>query len=330
MINTEHLLERKWDEENPSCEMNKQSLDSETKEKHDSHLLVLFWMVVNLTATVAIVFTNKAIFTDKSLVKMPVSFTAFHFFCTFLTLFVMQIFGKFTPKPIRVIELMPLCLVFCGNVLLPNLSLAYSSVAFYQLIRIMVTPATAFLNWIFYSTNISRNQLLSLIPICGGVAMTTMFNLKAGNSEKNTSMYGVIFGCLGVIVSALYVIWIAVYFRKHNCSSLQLLYNQAPVSVMLLMLFIPFTDTIPIWAEVSSEAKFLICLSGMLAILINMSQFYIVKGTNALTSTVVGHLKTCSILILGWSFGAPMHPVAFLGTAIAVGGIFQYSVASKK
>jgi solute carrier family 35 protein E3 len=215
-------------------------------------------------------------------------------------------------------------------VLLPNLSLAYSSVSFYQIIRILVTPATAVLNWMFYSTNIARKQLLCLIPICGGVAMTTVFDLKNDQSGKTTSIYGVIFGTLGVVVSATYVIWMGVYFKKHNCSSLQLLYNQAPTSVLLLMTFIPFSDTIPNISDIDIDTKKLIFLSGMFAILINMSQFYIVKGTNALTSTVVGHMKTCSILALGWVFGAPMHPMALLGTLLAVVGIFEYSALRKK
>jgi solute carrier family 35 protein E3 len=307
----------------------KNLLEEATKHR-GTNWVVLLWMLINLLATVGIVFTNKAIFTDKTLVKMPVTFTAFHFFCTFCTLFVMQLVGKFTPKSIRVIEILPLCLLFCGNVLLPNMSLAYSSVSFYQLIRILVTPATALLNWLFYNTLINRGQLMSLIPICGGIAMTTVFDLKGGGSEKSTSVYGVICGSAGVMVSAMYVIWIGVYFKRHNCSSLQLLYNQAPVSVILLSIVIPFTDTIPNFSDVSSEAKRLVLVSGMFAILINMSQFYIVQGTNALTSTVVGHMKTCSILALGWAFGAPMHIMAALGTIVAVGGIMQYTAASRR
>jgi solute carrier family 35 protein E3 len=302
----------------------------EKSNRVGTNWVVILWMVINVLATVGIVFTNKAIFTDKALVKMPVAFTAFHFLCTFFTLFVMQLVGKFTPKSIRVIEILPLCLLFCGNVLLPNLSLAYSSVSFYQLIRILVTPATALLNWLFYNTLINRGQLMSLIPICGGIAMTTFFDLNAGGSQKSTSIFGVICGSTGVMVSAMYVIWIGVYFKRHNCSSLQLLYNQAPVSVVLLSMVIPFTDTIPNFSEVSSDAKWLIMVSGMFAILINMSQFYIVQGTNALTSTVVGHLKTCSILALGWAFGAPMHMMGVLGTLIAMAGIIQYSAASRK
>ena len=170
----------------------------------------------------------------------------------------MQLLGRFTPKRIRVLQILPLCLVFCGNVLFPNLSLAYSSVTFYQLIRILVTPATALLNWLFYSTNISRKQLISLVPICFGVGMTTIFDVKGTQSEKTTSIYGVMFGTLGVTISAIYVIWIAVYFKKHNCTSLQLLYNQAPVSVVLLLMLVPFTDTIPDWSLVTFEAKRLI------------------------------------------------------------------------
>ena len=110
-----------------------------SKEENKSNS-VLIWMVINIIATIGVVFTNKAIFRDKNLIKMPVTFTAFHFTCTSLTLFTMASLRKFEPKKIQLESMLPLCLMFCGNVLLPNLSLAYSSVTFYQLCRILVTP----------------------------------------------------------------------------------------------------------------------------------------------------------------------------------------------
>ncbi len=41
----------------------------------------------------------------------------------------------------------------------------------------------------------------------------------------------------------------------------------------------------------------------MMAALLNISQFFIIAGAGPVSSTVVGHLKTCSIVALGWSTG---------------------------
>jgi solute carrier family 35 protein E3 len=233
--------------------------------------------------------------------------------------------GKFVPKRIPLEEMLPLCFAFCGNVLLPNLSLAHSSVTFYQLCRILVTPGTAILNFFIYQVMISRNQALAIVPICLGIATTTYSDLSEKASDQTTSIIGVIFAFSGVIVSAIYVIWMGRYFKSFSVSSLQLLYNQAPISVILLFIFIPYIDTIPPLNEISTQQIGMIMLSGMFAILINMSQFYIVHGTSALTSTIVGHLKTCSIVTLGWVTGGTMRGMSVLGVAIAVIGIIQYS-----
>lgn len=295
-----------------------------------SQTVVLFWMAINTLATIGIVFTNKAIFSDKNLVKMPVAFAAFHFTCTSLTLFVVSQFGAFQPRRLKPLQILPLCFAFCGNVILPNLSLAFSSVTFYQLVRILLTPGTAGLNYVFYNTKISMAAVLAIVPICFGVGLTTYYDAISKTSETTTSVYGVVFALAGVTVSCVYTIWIGTFAKKYQVSSMQLLYNQAPWSVLLLLICVPFSDTVPPMAEISSNSMYLVLLSGAFAILINISQFFIIHGTSALTSTIVGHMKTCSIVALGWVFGGKMSNMSLLGVIIALSGIFTYSAIQQK
>jgi solute carrier family 35 protein E3 len=304
----------------------------QTKVNAPSQKIVLVWMAVNLFATIGIVFTNKTIFNDPSLVHMQVSFTAFHFLCTSATLFVAsKFFGAFEPKPIGLVNIAPLCFAFCGNVILPNLSLANSSVTFYQLCRILLTPGTAFLNFCLFGIWISFGAAMSIIPICVGVAITTYFEAIASTvSSRSTSVSGVIFALSGVICSSLYTVWIATFAKKYKCSSMQLLFNQAPVSVLLLILVIPLFDTIPDLSKVEPGVLWLVLLSGVFAMLINVSQFFIIHGTSALSSTIVGHAKTCSIVVLGWFFGQQMHFMSIFGVILSVGGIMVYSSLNQK
>ena len=295
-----------------------------------SQSIVLFWMGINTLATIGIVFTNKAIFSDPNLVRMPSSFAAFHFFCTSVTLYVVAQFGAFVPKRLSPVQILPLCFAFCGNVVLPNLSLAFSSVTFYQLVRILLTPGTALLNYMFYNTQISSAAGLAIIPICAGVATTTYYDALSATSEKTTSIYGVFFALTGVTVSCIYTIWIGTFAKKYSVSSMQLLLNQAPWSVLLLLCCVPFSDTIPRFGEVSTGSLGLVLLSGFFAILINISQFFIIHGTSALTSTIVGHMKTCSIVAIGWLTGGKMNNMSLLGVMIALGGIFTYSAIQQK
>jgi solute carrier family 35 protein E3 len=65
----------------------------------------------------------------------------------------------------------------------------------------------------------------------------------------------------------------------------------------------------------------------MFAALINLSQFFIVGQTGPVSSTVVGHLKTCLIVALGWvTSGRSVGDKSILGVFIAVGGIISYVV----
>ena len=59
-----------------------------------------------------------------------------------------------------------------------------------------------------------------------------------------------------------------------------------------------------------------------MAALINISQFFIVAGAGAVSSTVIGHLKTCSIVSLGWiTSGRSANDRGLFGIFMAITGI---------
>jgi solute carrier family 35, member E3 len=140
----------------------------------------------------------------------------------------------------------------CLNVVLPNLSLAFSSVTFYQIARILLTPTVALMNYVLYRATLPRNALIALVPACLGVGMVSYYDSLPSKDAnvKTTSSLGVIFAFCGIFASSLYTVWIASYHRKLNMSSMQLLHNQAPIASFLLLYVIPFADTFPDWAHV--------------------------------------------------------------------------------
>lgn len=65
--------------------------------------------------------------------------------------------------------------------------------------------------------------------------------------------------------------------------------------------------------------------SGLFACIINMSQFFIIAQTGPVSSTVVGHVKTCSIVALGWmTSGRAVGDKSIIGVLVAIGGIMGY------
>ncbi|KAH8673657.1 solute carrier family 35 member E3 [Xylariales sp. PMI_506] len=300
-------------------------------KKSSGMTTAIIWMVVNTLATIGIVFTNKAIFSDPSLKLAQLTFAAFHFFITWLTLFVLSRpqLAFFAPRRTTIREIIPLSIAMSLNVILPNLSLAFSTVTFYQVARILLTPTVAAMNFVLYKSTLPQNAILALIPACAGVGMVSYFDSLPTNDAnvKTTSGLGVIFAFCGIFASALYTVWIASYHRKLQMTSMQLLFNQAPVSAFLLLYVIPFVDSFPVWSEVPVNRWVMIAMSGVFASLINISQFFIIAKTGPVSSTVVGHLKTCTIVALGWATsGRSVGDKSILGVFVAIGGIVAYSV----
>jgi len=237
------------------------------------------------------------------------------------------------PRRVAIKEIIPLAIMMSMNVILPNLSLAFSSVTFYQVARILLTPVVAIMNFVLYKATLPRNAIFALIPACLGVGMVSYYDsLPTDDANvKTTSGLGVLFAFAGIFASSLYTVWIASYHKKLQMSSMQLLFNQAPVSAFLLLYVIPFVDTFPVWSEVPVNRWIMIMMSGGFASLINISQFFIIAQTGPVSSTVVGHLKTCSIVSLGWiTSGRAVGDKSLVGVLIAVAGIISYSVVMLK
>ncbi|KAH0495452.1 hypothetical protein TgHK011_009002 [Trichoderma gracile] len=294
--------------------------DGAAETKPASHpLQVVSWMVV---------FTNKAIFSEPAWKQSQLTFAAIHFLTTWFILFLLSRspIGVFVPRRAPTLHLIPLATAMCFNVILPNLSLAYSTVTFYQIARILLTPTVAVMNLVLYDQGLPRGAVLALVPTCLGVGMVTYYDsIPVGDDEtKTTSLLGIIFAFTGVFASSLYTVGIAGYHRKLNMNSMQLLFLQAPMACFLLLFFIPFVDKLPTLERVPIRWNkgILIVLSTLFASLVNISQFYIVAQTGPVSSTVVGHIKTCIIVGLGWAIsGRPISDRSALGIVIAVAGI---------
>lgn len=146
------------------------------------------------------------------------------------------------------------------NVVLQNASLAYSSIQFHQVVRVFVTPCVAILNYILTRTAIPIPAAITLVPVCVGIAVVSYFDTssKADASNKGTSPIGFMFAFSGVFASSIYNVWIARYHKVLECSSMQLLFNQAPVSVLFMLYIIPFSDDVTVWNDTPSGTWVLI------------------------------------------------------------------------
>ena len=208
-------------------------------------------------------FVNKAIFDNPQFRYAQLSFVAYHFALTTLLLYTLsrRSLAFFEPKRAKPWEILPLAAIFCLQVVLPNCSLAYSSVVFYQMVRVLLTPLTALIDFFCYKKTIPRMAGYMTIPVCVGVGMLSYYEAvpQGGTDDKRTTFLGVLFSFTGTLCSALYTVWIKVFHDKLEMNSMQLLFNQAPYGVLILMYTVPFADTFPDWTGVTFGTWTMIC-----------------------------------------------------------------------
>ena len=118
-------------------------------------------IIWNLCSSIAIVFSNKWIYTNY---KFPnVTLTFIHFLVTYIGLQLCVWLKIFTPKRIPMQEIIPLCLSFCGFVVFTNLSLQNNTVGTYQVAKVMTTPAILFIHTTFYKRSYSTQIKLTIV-----------------------------------------------------------------------------------------------------------------------------------------------------------------------
>ncbi|QSZ32420.1 hypothetical protein DSL72_001994 [Monilinia vaccinii-corymbosi] len=296
------------------------------KNTRASQIVDMACIGLNIASTVFLVFLNKWIFKDPQLRNMQISFAMWHFSCTAIVLWLASRspFNLFVAKRLPFIQMLPLCSFFAGFLILGNMSLAYNSVGFYQLAKIMTTPCVAFLQYVFLSKPVSPQTILALASVCIGVALTN-------TGASGTTTFGASIAAAAFIVTAFYQVWIGKKLTDLKASSAQLLLNQAPISVFILAFLVPFFDTKPDLSIIPRDTIIALGLSGLAAAFLNLSQFLIIGRMSALTFNVASNVKTIIILTYGWiSEGRVLTLRDTTGILLALGGATVYSQLSQR
>lgn len=297
---------------------------------------------MNIASSVAIVVTNKLLYSVYGLANVSTSIIAFHFACTFIGLYFASggyQDGKggwlFERKVLPLRAVFPLAIAFCAFVVLTNLSLVHNSVGMYQMTKVLTTPTIVIINFLVYRKRYGRKEIAALFITCVGVIIVSA-------SDTNLNFLGMIFALTGVLVTSIYQIWVGTKQASLQATSAQLLLYQSIMSAVLLLPVIPLLDTFPTPSpyvrpqdivadqELASAITVPLILSAIAALGVNLSQFLIIGKTSAVTYNVVGHAKTCLVLVIGWiMFGgfqtgwAGARMVA--GVLLALAGVGWYS-----
>lgn len=288
-----------------------------------------FYMTFNFVSSVCIIFTNKVI--GKALGFRYFTFlTALHFIITYLGLVICARLRVFTPVPVKMRDVFPLAVTFCGFVVFNNLSLLHNSVGFYQLCKILTTPVIAVIQYFTYGVTLQWQLVLTLIPTIAGV-----FVANANDMEFN--VMGTVFAGLGIVSTSMYQLLVKSKQQDlktpkgEKINSFQLLYHQAPLSALMVLSVCPFFDDL--WSEQglynyvwTQETVVLILISCCLAFCVNLSIFLVIGKTSPISYNVLGHFKMVLIFVGGFLW---LHEDAnnkrVAGTVLASIGIASYA-----
>lgn len=275
---------------------------------------------MNVGSSVGIVMLNKFLYQEFGF-KYVATLTAFHFIVTFIGLQVLVWAGVFTPKKLPISRVLTLCVAFCGNIVLSNLSLRLNSVGFYQMMKIMNLPVVVSLQIFVYKKWFSWKTKAALAMVCTGVAISTV-------SDVDLNLVGVVVAASATLAASLYQVWIGRRQQELNVTSFQLLYYQAPLSAAMLLLVVPLVDDVGALLTTTWTPNLLgvICATGAAAFGVNYSVFLVIGRTSPTTYNVVGHFKTTMVLAGGFLFfGDSLTARSFLGVVITLTGVIQYT-----
>lgn len=218
-----------------------------------------------------------------------------------------------------------------GSIAFMNFSLNSNTVGTYQMLKLLVIPTVLAIEFLSFGKVAPRRIVASLAVLLGGVAIATV-------TDVELSAWGMWWGVLAVATTSQFNIWQGSKQKEWGLSSTQITHALAPYMAAITGVLALVTDiagTSGIFSHKFAPVEvLLIVVSCAVATSVNLCSMGLIGKTSAVTYQVVGHAKTCLILIAGYllypAAGASAADVVknLLGVAVAMGGVFMYTYFS--
>jgi len=251
----------------------------------------IFHCLFNILSVTGIVFVNKLVFATGF--KFPVVLTLFHIIMTALGMRLFRRAGFFEHAQLDVKTVAPLAIAYNGYVILSNASLAYNSVGFYQISKILNTPCLMLIERIAFGKPSSLPVKLAVLTMSVGIGLATV-------TDTTVTQFGAVIAAASIVCTSVYQIMIGRKQKDLGVGSMQLLHEKAPVAAGILTLAVPFLEptgimtglsgaataasvqqpmTLMYWFQNEATAAKLgiIFLSGVMGLLVNWSMFLTIK-----------------------------------------------------
>ena len=217
-----------------------------------------------------------------------------------------------------------------ASICFSNYSLQFNSVGTYQMAKLCVIPVVLLFN-AMRGDYASRKVHAALVVIITGVGAATVTDV-----QLNTK--GLLFAVGAIFATAQYQIWQGSKQKEYGLNEMQLAMSVSFVQLMVagaLSAVLEFPDMKErLWDTPRPDVDVFdigikIITSCFLAMTVNVQSFALIGRTSAVTFQVVGHGKTCLIIIAGYIMFPLPSMLDFIynatGVSLAVLGVVVYS-----
>jgi solute carrier family 35 protein E3 len=281
-------------------------------------------MAFNFFSSIGIIFINKMVFKTLGF-KFGTFYTSLHFMGTCVGLMICRMCGMYQVKKLSHAQVFPISLAFCIHIVFNNLSLQYNSVGFYQLMKVLMSPITAFIQTVWFGVPIHTSLQIALFITCCGVGLATV-------NDVNVNFTGTVFAVLGLLGGVFYQLWVKTKQKALNASSFQVLTYQAPQSAVIVLCITPLFDELHgprgllrALQDMDVQLAIALTLACSIAFCVNLSLFLVIGRTSPLSYQVLGHFKLVVVLLGGiFLFGGDTNPKRLLGMLVTFIGVVVY------
>jgi len=284
--------------------------------------------VLNIAVSVTIVLYNKRIFQVLKF-PAPVTLSAIHSLFGHTLLTIIAGMGVFETKTLNRMMIIKQSIIWGVSVAFDLLSLKYNSVGFFQIAKLSMLPLAAMLNMYMTGDRPSRNVILSLAWITLGIAVTSVTDVQVNAT-------GCTFSAIAVCSTVVNQVKAGQIMKENSCSSMQYTHALTLWSGIFLSIVGPFVDYaatgvhVVAWVQDNYDLPLItgIVVTSVLGVLVNITAYWAIKTTGAVTYQVLGQVKNSAIIVLGFVlFSYPVLLKNVLGIMVAISGAIAYVYA---
>uniref|UniRef100_H3A4E4 Solute carrier family 35 member E4 n=1 Tax=Latimeria chalumnae TaxID=7897 RepID=H3A4E4_LATCH len=214
-----------------------------------------------------------------------------------------------------------LSLTFCASIALGNLGLRHVQLSFAHRIYAATPLITMAMSQVAQGRRQGAVKYAAMVPVCLGAGLSVL-------GEVDFSQMGCFFVCTATVLRGIKSIQQSVLLQDENIHSIVLLYVMAVPSFCILLSATLLFESRALWELVSrsdSELWAFLFLSCASSVLYNLSGFYVIKLTSAVTLHMLGNLNLIGNLLASQAlFGGEVTWLSVAGTLLTLSGVVIY------